>query len=421
MDLRFSPQAIEYWEIERLIPSARNARTHSPEQIAEIAGSIKTFGMMSVILVDPEGEIIAGHGRVLAARKLDLTKLPVIVISHLSERDRRAYAIADNKIALNAGWNDELLQVELDALKTEGIDLSILGFTDEDLQELADQLRPELCFEKEDSVPEAPAVAMSRPGDIWVMGDHKFICGDALDEKVYRALLEDEIADMVFGDAPYNVAYKSSCAPDGIANDNLGENFPPFLDKALANMMRHNQGAFYLCMSSSELHTLYSAFTKAGGHWSTFIIWGKDLFTLGRSDYQRQFEPILYGWREGSKHFWCGERNQGDLWLFDKPRVNDLHPTMKPVALVERAVKNSSRPGDIVLDPFAGSGTTLIACEKSNRKGRLIELDPIYCDVTVKRWQEITGNIATLQSTGQSFAEVSDERLIGMPVEGEAL
>jgi DNA modification methylase len=237
----------------------------------------------------------------------------------------------------------------------------------------------------------------------------------------FAALLETEIADLVVTDSPYNVDVRSPRAPDGILNDNLGKDFSVFLETALRNMMQYNRGAFYLCMSSSELHTLHSAFTKVGGHWSTFIIWGKDLFTLGRSDYQRQFEPILYGWREGSKHFWCGARDQGDLWLFDKPRVNDLHPTMKPVALMERAIRNSSRLGDIVLDPFCGSGTTLIACEKSNRKGRLIELDPIYCDVTVKRWQEITGNIATLQSTGQSFAEVSDERLIGMPVEGEAL
>jgi DNA modification methylase len=420
MTLKFSPQEIVYWEIERLIPSARNARTHSDKQITEIASSIKTFGMMSVILVDTEGGIIAGHGRVLAAQKLGLSQLPVIVISHLSELDRRAYAIADNKIALNAGWNHELLQVELDALKTEGIDLSILGFSDDELKELADQLRPELSFENEDSAPTPAPVAATRAGDIWLMGDHKLICGDALDEQVYQALFDNEIADMVFGDAPYNVAYKSSCAPGGIANDNLGEDFPAFLEKALANMMRYNQGAFYLCMSSSELHTLYSAFTNAGGHWSTFIIWGKDLFTLGRSDYQRQFEPMLYGWRNGSEHFWCGDRNQGDLWLFDKPRVNDLHPTMKPVALVERAIKNSSRPGDIVLDPFCGSGTTLIACEKTRRMGRSIELDPIYCDVTVKRWQEITGNIATHQSTSQSFAEVSEERLLVAATEGEA-
>jgi DNA modification methylase len=165
-------------------------------------------------------------------------------------------------------------------------------------------------------------------------------------------------------------------------------------------------------MSSSELHTLYSAFIHAGGHWSTFIIWGKDTFTLGRSDYQRQFEPILYGWTEGSDHFWCGDRNQGDLWLFDKPRVNDLHPTMKPVALIERAIRNSSRRGELVLDPFCGSGTTLIACEKSGRKARLIEIDPIYCDVIVKRWQEFTGQAATFQSTGQNFAQISLERLI---------
>jgi DNA modification methylase len=196
----------------------------------------------------------------------------------------------------------------------------------------------------------------------------------------------------------------------GISNDDLGAGFGAFLETACTQILLNTTGAVYISMSSSELHTLHNAFTKSGGHWSTFIIWGKNTFTLGRSDYQRQFEPILYGWREGQPHYWCGARDQGDVWLIDRPQVNDLHPTMKPVALVERAVLNSSQRGETVLDPFAGSGSTLIACEKAERRARLIELEPQYCDVIIRRWQEFSGKEATLSSTGETFGQVSVSR-----------
>jgi DNA modification methylase len=215
---------------------------------------------------------------------------------------------------------------------------------------------------------------------------------------------------MVFSDPPYNVAYHAPGLGVGITNDDLGSDFGSFLQNACIHMLQNASGALYLCMSSSELHTLYSAFTKAGGHWSTFLIWGKNTFTLGRADYQRQFEPILYGWREGGSHYWCGARDQGDLWLIDRPQVNDLHPTMKPVALVERAVVNSSRRGDTVLDPFAGSGTTLVACEKVGRIARLIELEPCYCDVIITRWQQLTGREAVHGLSGETFAQLSEMR-----------
>jgi DNA modification methylase len=215
---------------------------------------------------------------------------------------------------------------------------------------------------------------------------------------------------MVFTDPPYNVSYTAPGLGVGIANDDLGKNFGLFLEKACLHMLQNTRGAVYLCMSSSELHTLYNAFTKAGGHWSTFIIWGKHAFTLGRADYQRQFEPILYGWREGESHYWCGARDQGDLWLIDRPTVNDLHPTMKPVELVEKAVRNSSRRGEIVLDSFAGSGSTLIACEKTGRRARLMEIEPRYCDVIIRRWEEFTGQEAILEASGATFTKTSTER-----------
>jgi DNA modification methylase len=218
---------------------------------------------------------------------------------------------------------------------------------------------------------------------------------------------------MCFTDSPYNVDYAGG--PDAerrgadrrIMNDALGAGFESFLFKACANILACTDGGIYMCMSSSELHTLQKAFTAAGGHWSTFIIWAKDRFTLGRSDYQRQYEAILYGWPEGKSHHWCGDRDQSDLWIIDRPTRNDLHPTMKPIALVERAIRNSSRRGSIVIDPFAGSGTTLIACCKAERRARLVEVDPGYCDVIAQRWQDHTGEHARLSVSGQSFAEVA--------------
>jgi DNA modification methylase len=402
-------ERIELFDVGRLIPSARNARTHSDAQVAEIAGSISAFGFMVPVLVDRDGGIIAGHGRVLAARKLGLERVPVIVAEHLSDTEKRAYAIADNKIALNAGWDEELLKVELESLKESGVRLDSLGFSEKEFNELLDSLKTESLAD-EDSVPDEPVYPVSRTGDAWRLGDHLLYCGDALDAASYAALLAGETAHMTFTDPPYNVAYRAPGRDVEIANDNLGKGFAAFLEIACGQMLANTTGAVYICMSSSELHTLHAAFTKTGGHWSTFIIWGKDNFTLGRSDYQRQFEPILYGWREGQQHYWCGDRDQGDLWMFDRPRVNDLHPTMKPVELIERAVVNSSQRGEIVLDPFAGSGSTLIACEKLGRRARLIELEPKYCDVIVARWQEFTNKVVTHGATGKTFAAMAAER-----------
>jgi DNA modification methylase len=401
---------VEIWSIERLIPSAHNARTHSEGQVAEIAGSIVAFGFMVPVLVDRAGVIIAGHGRVLAARKLNLEKVPVIVADHLTDSEKRAYAIADNKIALNAGWDEELLAVELEALKNDGLKLEDLGFSEAEFNALLDDLGTE-TDKDDDAAPEPPAVAVTRSGDVWQLGDHRLLCGDSTDEASYATLLSGEPAHMVFTDPPYNVAYRAPGLDVTIANDDLGASFGQFVEIVCAHMLRNTNGALYICMSSSELHTLSNAFTKAGGHWSTFIIWGKNAFTLSRSDYQRQFEPILYGWRDGDSHYWCGARDQGDLWLIDRPHVNDLHPTMKPIALVERAVLNSSRRGETVLDPFGGSGSTLIACEKTGRKARLIELEPKYCDVVIRRWQEFTGKEAIHNATGETFSQTSVKRL----------
>lgn len=397
---------IEMWNIDRLIPSARNARTHSEAQVAEIAGSMSAFGFIVPVVVDQEGGIVAGHGRLLAARKLRLERVPVIIVDHLSELEKRTFALADNKIAMNAGWDDDLLRVELGSLQDDGFDLESLGFSEEDFNELLDQLGSDPSVD-EDAAPEASIEVVSRGGDLWQLGVHRLLCGDALNAASYAALLGGEPAAMTFMDSPYNVNYRAPGLGVSIANDNLGAGFGAFLETACRQVLANTRGAIYACMSSSELHTLYSAFTKSGGHWSTFLIWGKNTFTLGRSDYQRQFEPILYGWPEGGAHHWCGARDQGDLWLLDRPQSNDLHPTMKPVALIERAVRNSSRRGETVLDPFAGSGSTLIACEKTGRLARLIELEPHYCDVIVRRWQKFTGGAAVHLASGETFAQMS--------------
>ena len=409
---------VEYRPLDALVPYANNARTHSDEQIAQIAASIAEFGFVNPVLVDERSIIIAGHGRLAAARLLGMSEVPVIELAHLSETQRKALIIADNRIALNAGWDDELLKLELETLKAEDFDIDILGF---DPTEIDDLLFGEDEDESgdDDAVPEVPEDPVSKPGDVWVLGSHRVLCGDATVLTDIEKVMDGQLADMVFTDPPYNVDYgntakdkqRSRQGKSGgrtIMNDNLGDAFAQFLYDAITNMLMVTKGSLYVCMSSSELHTLQSAFVSAGGKWSTFIIWAKNTFTLGRSDYQRQYEPLLYGWKEGNDRYWCGARDQGDVWFVNKPQKNTLHPTMKPVELVERAVKNSSKTQDIVLDPFGGSGTTLIACEKLGRQCRIVELDPKYVDVIVARWEEFTAKSAVHAETGERFQRKAD-------------
>ncbi|TQV73091.1 site-specific DNA-methyltransferase [Aliikangiella marina] len=405
-------ESVEHWSLQRLIPYAKNARTHDDTQVSQIAGSIAEFGFVNPILVGDDNVIIAGHGRLMAAQQLGLDTVPVIVLHHLTEAQRRALVIADNKIAENAGWNDELLKLELEELGDLGFDLDLIGFSDEELDELLGN-NEQSGESDEDEIPEVEDEPVSRHGDVWVLGNHRLLCGDSTSKQDLEKLMSGELADMAFTDPPYNVDYGNNAKDKmrgkdrRIMNDNLGDDFYQFLKDALTNLLSVTKGACYIAMSSSELDTLQKAFRDAGGKWSTFIVWAKNTFTLGRSDYQRQYEPILYGWREGNDHFWCGARDQGDVWFFNKPVKNDLHPTMKPVELVERALRNSSKSRDIVLDLFGGSGSTLIACEKTGRAARLIELDPKYVDVIVRRWQDYSGEQAIRESDELSFDEVA--------------
>jgi DNA modification methylase len=352
---------------------------------------------------------------VLAARKLGMESVPVIELAQMSEAQKRAYVLADNQLALNAGWDEELLRLELTDLEALGVDLGLIGFAAGELERLLSG-EGKQGLTDDDDAPDLPEKPVACLGDLWILGPHRLLCGDATNVAILEQVLDGGLAHLTFTDPPYNVDYASSPKDKlrgkhrPILNDHLGAGFEAFLREACTNILQLTKGAVYICMSSSELDTLQRAFRAAGGKWSTFIIWAKHTFTLGRADYQRQYEPILYGWKEGANHYWCGARDQGDVWLFDKPTKNDLHPTMKPVTLVERAIRNSSRRRDVVLDPFAGAGSTLIACEKAGRQARLIELDPKYCDVVVRRWQEWSGEVAVLDGEGGRFEEVATSR-----------
>lgn len=408
---------VEPWSPDQLSPDPRNARMHSDHQITQIVNSILEYGFTNPVLADRKGRIIAGHARVLAARKLGLRSVPVIILEHLTEMQKRAYIIADNQLALNAGWDLDTLRRELLALEQESFNLDLVGINDDEFKKLMSELTVQSGNVDEDDVPEVPEKAVAVAGDLWQLGNHQLLCGDSTALDNVNRILCGGRADLIFTDPPYNVSLGNSDKDKRrgrqrrIVNDNLGQHFATFLGRVCTNLLMVAKGAVYICMSSSELHTLRHAFTAAGGHWSTFLVWSKDAFTLGRSDYQHQYEQILYGWKKGADHYWCGARNQGDVWNFDKPRVNDLHPTMKPVELVERAIRNSSQSRDIVLDAFGGAGSTLIACEKSGRHARLIEIEPKYVDVCIRRWQAYTGRQATLTASDCSFADIAQERL----------
>ncbi len=411
----FEPR-IEWRDPNTLTPYSNNAKTHPREQIDKIAASIAGFGFDQPIVIDTDGVIIKGHGRREASLRLGLDKVPVLVRNDLSVAEIKAARIADNKSA-ESPWDEESLRLELETLVADAFDVSLTGFDLDEIDRLLQESDEEggAGLTEDDVIPEVQEEPVTRPGDLWILGNHRLLCGDATVLTDIERVMEGHLADMCFTDSPYNVDYANAAKDKRgkqrpILNDNLGDGFEAFLYDACVNILAVVKGGIYWCMSSSELHTLQSAFARAGGHWSTFVIWAKNAFTLGRADYQRQYEPMLYGWKKGNDHYWCGARDQGDVWFFDKPVKNDLHPTMKPVALMERAIRNSSKTQDIVLDPFGGSGTTLIACEKAGRQARLVELDPKYCDVIVRRWQEFTGGGAKLGGDGRTFDEIDAER-----------
>ncbi|MGE0108165.1 MAG: DNA modification methylase [Bdellovibrionales bacterium] len=390
---------IELWPIDKLIPYARNPRKND-HVIDKMVAAIHEFGFRIPIVARSDGSIVDGHLRLKAAQKLGMETVPVALADDLTEAQVKAFRLIANRSAAWAEWDDEYLELEFRDLMALDYDLEKTGFSEEELAKALEDVGFGEGQTDDDVVPEAPIEPKTKLGDMYLLGKHRLLCGDSTVLENVERVLDGALADMVFTDPPYNVDY-GNAAKDKmrgndrrIMNDNLGDGFETFLYDACVNMLTVCKGAIYVCMSSSELHTLQKVFVAAGGKWSTFVIWAKNTFTLGRSDYQRQYEPILYGWKQGTDHFWCGARDQGDVWFVNKPTKNDLHPTMKPVELVERAIRNSSKSRDIVLDCFGGSGSTMIACEKSGRQARLIELDPKYCDVIVQRWEEFTGQKA---------------------------
>lgn len=445
--------------INQLRPYDRNAKQHPPKQIKLLAEIIERFGFNVPIIVDHEGTIVAGHGRLEAAKKLGyhIVKtgvarakkgekfIPAIYADDLTPDEVKAYRLADNKIA-ESGWDKNLIIEELAALNLSGFDLKLTGFD------------PDILLSENRDDEHLPVVSgkksRSKIGDIYEMGEHRLIVGDSTDDETIERLFDGAHAKMTFTDPPYNVDYNEFTSPEAakkarrrtdmkkVANDKMtDEGFYQFLEKSMRTIIEKTDGAVYVAMSSSELGNLKLAFETAGGHWSSFLVWVKNSFTLGRGDYQQAFEPILYGWpKRVKKHYFIGDRDipnvwedvaslkskfdgqyttikfQGfevrikgkaegavrrkkqyvDIWRFDKPLRSEDHPTMKPVALVLEAIKNSSKPGDVIFDPFLGSGTTLIAAEKSGRVCYGVELDLHYADVIVKRWEEYTGKKAEL-------------------------
>ena len=413
--MQLSDLKLEHWPTSRLIPYARNPRKND-HAVEQMAGAIREFGFRLPIIAKSTGEICDGHLRYKAALHLGLEQVPVILADDLTETQIKAFRILVNRSATWADWDEDLLRLELEELKLDDFDLALTGFdADEPLDILAGEESTTEGNTDEDAAPEVPVTPVSKLGDVWIMGGHRLLCGDSTDAASYDTLLGNERVAMIFQDPPYNVDYANTAKDKlrgthrPILNDNLGDGFQDFLLAAFKPALARCDGAVYIAMSSSELDALQSAFRAAGGKWSTFIIWAKNTFTLGRSDYQRQYEPILYGWPEGATRHWCGDRDQGDVWQIKKPHKNDLHPTQKPLEVPERAIRNSSRPGDIVLDCFGGSGSTLIACEKAGRQARLIELDPKYADVIASRWQEWSGKQAIREADGVKFDD-----LVGM-------
>jgi DNA modification methylase len=389
--------------IDSLIPYAKNARVHDEAQIAQIAGSIKEFGFNNPVLIDKDNGIIAGHGRVIAARKLGLTEVPTILLDHLNETQRKAYILADNRIAINSTWDNEMLSLELMDIKDD-VSLAMLGFNVDELDALLNPTQLTDGLTDEDAVPEVPIEPTTKLGDIYQLGNHRLMCGDSTSIDAVEKLMP-ETANMIFTDPPYLMDFTGGIHADGsksfnakhggIKNDKMSEDDGnDFLDAINSIIKIKVDGAFYITFYRLGINKYFASMDRTGLQCRSLVIWDKGNHTLSNSDYMSMYEPMFYGWVNNHKFY--GGKNGMDIWRIKRTAKNDLHPTMKPVELVEKAILDGSQINAIVLDLFGGSGTTLIACEKNNRKARLMELDPKYCDVIIKRWEDFTGQKAVL-------------------------
>ena len=387
-------ERFEKVNIDKLIPYARNARTHSKEQILQLRSSLREFGFVNPVIVDRDFNIIAGHGRVIAAREEGLTEIPCVFAEHLTDAQKRAYILADNRLAQNAGWDEELLTLEFGELKDLGFDLNLTGFDANEIEKLFSENGKNAADDDFDLTAALEKASFAKSGDLWTLGRHRLICGDATDAETVKRLTDGRKANLVLTDPPYNVDFKSTTGLK-IKNDSqTSEEFYGFLLSAFKNMYDNlaDGGAFYCFHSDSEKVNFFRACVDAGFHYSTTCVWVKNALVLGRGDYQQMHEPIIYAFKDTAKHKWYSDRKQTTVWNYDKPKKNADHPTSKPIDLLNYPIKNSSQQNGIVLDTFGGSGSTLIACEQTDRICFMAEIDEKYASVILRRYAELKAN-----------------------------
>ena len=377
---------------DKLVPYANNARTHSPEQINKLRSSLREFGFINPVIIDKDFTVLAGHGRLAAAKAENITEVPCVFADHLTEAQKKAYILADNRMALDAGWDEEMLRVEIEALQENAFDLSLTGF---DSTELAELFKNDTQVKDDDFDVDKELLepAVTKPGDIWTLGRHHLVCGDSTKHETFEILMHGKKANLVVTDPPYNVNYEGTAGK--IKNDNMSDDkFYQFLLDSFTNTEKvmADDASIYVFHADTEGLNFRKAFSDAGFYLSGCCIWKKPSLVLGRSPYQWQHEPCLYGWKKNGKHQWYSDRKQTTIWEFEKSKKNGEHPTMKPLPLLAYPIQNSSMSNTLVLDPFGGSGSTLIACEQTDRSCYTIELDEKYCDVIVKRYIEQVGS-----------------------------
>ena len=382
-------------DINRLIPYVNNARTHSPEQITKLRSSLREFGFVSPVIIDREYNILCGHGRVCAAKEEGMNEVPCVFVEHLSEAQKKAYILADNRMSLDAGWDDELLKVEMSSLQEMGFDIGMTGFDESELAGLFGEEKEKGAKDDDfDLTAALEKAAFVQRGDIWTVGRHRLMCGDATSADDVAALMNGTKANLILTDPPYGVSFKSSSGLT-IQNDSMkNEDFYNFLLSAFRRMVEHLEsgGAAYVFHADTEGLNFRRAFVDAGLHLAGCCIWVKDSLVLGRSDYQWQHEPVLYGFLQNGKHKWYSDRKQTTIWNFAKPKRNADHPTSKPLDLLSYPIGNSTQENAVVIDTFGGSGSTLMACEKMNRICCTMELDEKYASVILRRYVDDTGD-----------------------------
>lgn len=384
---------MELVDIDKLIPYVNNARTHSPEQINKLRASLREFGFINPVIIDDKFNVVAGHGRIAAAQAEGIKEVPCVYVDYLTEAQKKAYILADNRMAMDAGWDEEMLSVELEALQDMAFDLSMTGFDDKELADLF-KTNEEVQDDDFDLDAALEKAAFVKKVDIWTVGRHRLMCGDATNAEDVAKLMDGKKANIIVTDPPYGVSFKSS---DGISiqNDSLkGDEFYNFLLQAFKNMADNltKGGAAYVFHADTEGLNFRKAFIDAGFHLAGCCIWVKNSLVLGRSDYQWQHEPVLYGFLQNGNHPWYSDRKQTTIWNFDKPKRNKNHPTSKPLDLLGYPIQNSSQANGIVIDTFGGSGSTLMACEQTNRICYMMELDEKYASVILRRYVEDGGN-----------------------------